>query len=335
MSNDATGKAIIDYYFELEDREWQDLTWTNGEDDDLHSPAWTVAERAAGKFRMNWRISLGLQVPLDSNGFLVDASGAQVVKDGKTFLNSHIYLIDRATYLKDEAYEDKPWSLDGNGHLLNPDGAVVANSGEFLFLVVDDGLYGVGGGGSLGTKVADTGFYNVIDLSLWVTDENGCIPDPADGTCLVDTASYSYDNDGYLIDGGGTRVSVDGSDKLVVTDPGEKILSAASGAGGYLYFTSYTPKGGCAMGKSYFYGLKISSCDSTTLATGTIEYDVDGVPIQPSNRRRIPIGPGITPEVTLDDGTAYVISYEGDDKPSIKPLPVQTGGTSLLFWKQQ
>jgi len=54
VSNDATGKAIIDYYFELEDREWQDLTWTNGEDDDLHSPAWTVAERAAGKFRMNW-----------------------------------------------------------------------------------------------------------------------------------------------------------------------------------------------------------------------------------------------------------------------------------------
>ncbi len=188
---------------------------------------------------------------------------------------------------------------------------------------------------TLGTLVASVGSYRIIDISLWVTDENGCLPDPEDGTCLVDTNDYYYDKYGFMTDSSGTRIAVDGEDKKIVTDAGEKVLSAASGAGGYLYFTTYTPEGGCAMGKSYFYGLEISSCGSTTLATGTIEYDKEGTLIRPVGVRRTGLGPGITPEVTLDDGTAYVISYDGGGEPVVNDMPVQTGGTSLLFWKQE
>ncbi len=321
VAYDVSGAPILDYFFELEDREYQDSSiWTNGEDDDHHLPAWTTLDQSEGKFRLNWRASLGLRFPTDSVGFILDGSGVRLHgTSGKYLLDMDIYIMDRDTYI------DDAWSVDVSGNLLDPDGDVVAVSGEYYF-EDDTGLYAATSGGGLGGLIMAAGTYQSYSTS-WVTDEKGCLVDPDDASCLLTASTaYSYNNDGEW--------SVD-NDVVIVEHAGEKVLSTPQGAQGYVFFTSYSPKGGCAMGESYYNQIKFSHCDSIFTSGAFTEW------------RKVYLGRSIASGVTVSDGAIYVVTHGdggGDDddggggsvgNSKVKNFATPFGEAALLYWKQQ
>lgn len=254
-TTDGSGVPEVNYFFEIEDREYDSVVR------DVHDPAWTAAELSAGKFRLNWRINLGFNLPQDKYGFLLAPNGSRVKKDSQDILDLQTYILDWSVYNTPA----NGWSINGSGNLLN-NGNVKAIAGNFLIRHNtddsphhDNALYN-DAVGSL--KVADDGTYHIRDLSLWITDRDGCFYD-TDGTCLIDTSTYHYDNDGWLTNGG-TRVIEPEYNQyvLVITAMGEKVLAAPTSQTGNVYFTSYTPAGGCDMGRSFLYGFSISDCSA-------------------------------------------------------------------------
>lgn len=313
---DLAGKPLENYVFEIEDREWDS-------DDATHVPAWTAAEQTAGRFRVNWRFKLGFQLPHDQYGFLLKNDGTRAKKGTQDILNLHTYILDWSTY------QSGGYSIDANGHLFLGADRIV-DAGNFLIRHDsgsprdDNGLYTDVAGTVL---VATDGSYYVRDLSLWLIDENDCFYD-TDGSCLVDTTTYNYNNDGDLLDGGFVANPFN-----IISDPGEKALSEISSLAGNIFFTTYSPEGGCAMGHSYFYGIEISSC-STEGGTGVLSYDEEGKKIVPAPVRRIGLGLGITPGVTVGSPRAYIPTYKPGEDPEIKSFQIPPDLLKLKYWRQ-
>ncbi len=308
---------LIDYFFEVED---------TGDTND-----------ATDETYLDWRFSLGKQLPLDQYGFLLKPDGSRALKDtdndgigDKQILSKYIYL----------ANPDDGYSINLTGHLVNSSGDIVALPGDFLYVNTDGNIFTDAGRTN---KIADGGTYVQVDTSLWLTDVNDWFYDSEDGIPILDTSGYVNDNDGHWTIGG-NPVKDDGSVcnpndpagdfcKKLVTDPGEKVLSEAVGYGRYIYFTTYSPAGGCSAGTSYFYGLKTSSCDVPG-GSGTLNYNKVGEGLVPGPRRRTRLGQGISPGVTLGGGTAYVPLYSPGNPPEVNAIPVTVGETKLRYWKQ-
>ncbi len=308
---------LIDYFFEVED---------TGDTND-----------ATDETYLDWRFSLGKQLPLDQYGFLLKPDGSRALKDtdndgigDKEILSKYIYL----------ANPDDGYSINLTGHLVNSSGEIVALPGDFLYVNTDGDIFTDAGRTN---KIADGGTYVQVDTSLWLTDVNDWFYDSEDGIPILDTSGYVNDNDGHWTIGG-NPVKDDGSVcdpndpagdvcTQLVTDPGEKVLSEAVGYGRYIYFTTYSPAGGCSAGTSYFYGLKTSSCDVPG-GSGTLHYNKVGEGLVPGPRRRTRLGQGISPGVTLGGGTAYVPLYSPGNPPEVNAIPVTVGETKLRYWKQ-
>lgn len=299
------GRPLIDYVFEIED-----------------DGGSTVSDES----KLQWRLSLGLQLPMDEYGFLLKPDGSKLQKDSKNILSSHIYLMDKAIF--DD--NSNGWTLDGNGHLIDPYGELAAYKDEFYFVESNGDLLT---DTTSPSAIASGGTYIQLDTSLWLTDKNGMFYDSADGTVLQDTSLYFYDDDGYWDDGLGTRNQVDGADVKLINASGEKLLAGIAGYGGQLYFTTYSPKGGCDAGTSFFYGIKSSGCNIPG-GSGLLEYDKAGNKFYSASRRKISLGIGITGGVTLGGGTAYIPQYSPGNDPEMNALPVPVGETRLKYWKQ-
>ncbi|KAF0188876.1 MAG: PilC beta-propeller domain-containing [Desulfobulbaceae bacterium] len=314
-AKDGAGKPILNYFFEIEDREF-DFT----ENDTAHTPAWTAAEIAEGKFRLNWRLSLGLGLPHDQYGFLLDNAGARIKKSGKDILDLQTYILNWSDY------NANGWYIN-TGNLFNSAGIKVANANEFLIKhdtgspMNDNGLYTNPAGTTL---IAVDGTYFIRDISLWFTDENGCFYD-TDGTCLVDTDTYSFGNDGKLLSGSANQSGT------IITALGEKVLTEPTTQAGDVFFTSYSPEGGCAMGKSYLYGFEISDCQ-TLGGDGALLYNkkIKGRPYV----QRKDLGIGITSDVTLGGGKLYFLQSTGDGPSAPVVDDPRSDASKLLYWKQ-
>ena len=328
------GSPLIDYVFEIEDSGsiWNGGTWDTN-NTVLSGGTWKGRDDADDEDFLTWRFYLGMQLPSD-NGFLLKPDKTRAKKgdppedgaedDRPDILSSYIYLINKAKY------DSESWSIDGNGHLLNPEGKLAAQDGEYLFRNSGGDLFN-DVGMTTADKVADGGSYTQLDFALWLTDKDGNFYDSADGEIILDTSGYYYDKAGYWLDGdGGNRVTVNGDEVRLIEDPGagEKLLAAPVGYAGYLYFTTYTPEGGCAVGTTYFYGLKASTC-SLKGGTGTIEQDKAGNPYYSDPRRRISLGRGMSAGVTLGGGMAYVPVGK-----NVFDIDAQVGETKLKYWRQ-
>jgi hypothetical protein len=283
---------------------------------------------------LDWRFNLGMQLPLDQYGFLLKPDGSKAKKDtngdgsgDKDILSKYIYLANPAD----------GFTVNVNGQLINSDNEIVAMPGNYYFKDAAGNLYS---DTALTLMIAGAGTYVQVDTSLWLTDVYGWFYDSEDGVKILDTTLYSYDNDGFMLvgtdkitPGGAVCDPANDACVKVVSDPGEKILSQPVGYGRYIYFTTYTPVGGCSTGTSYFYGLKTSSCESLGGA-GTLNYSKVGEGLVPGLRRRIRLGKGISPGPTLGGGTAYVPLYSPGNPPEINAIPVTVGETRLKYWKQ-
>ena len=306
-THESTGRPLIDYVFEIED-----------------DGGSTVNDES----KLQWRLSLGLQLPMDEYGFLLKPDESKLQKNSKNILSSHIYLMDKAIF----DVGSNGWTLDANGHLIGPDGKLAAYKDEFYFIDSNGDLL-TGTTTPSPISGATNGTYIQLDTSLWLTDKDGMFYDSKDGTVLQDTSLYFYDDDGYWDDGLGTRKQVDGADVKLINAPGEKLLAGIAGYGGQLYFTTYSPKGGCDAGTSFFYGIKSSGCNIKG-GSGLLEYDKTGNMFYSASRRKISLGTGITGGVTLGGGTAYVPQYSPGNEPEMNALPVPVGETRLKYWKQ-
>ncbi len=303
---------MIDYFFEIEDE---------------GNPG------VVNESNLNWRFSLGLQIPSD-NGFLLLPDGSRATKGGLDILSKYIFLIDSAKIAPLGAIPGQDqWSVDtATGNLLTPgpNSELAALTGEFLINNAGTLYSDV----AMTNLVANAGTYTQVDFGLWLTNEFGWFYDSEDDTPILDASLYLYDNDGYWIDAGGNRKTVNGNEVRLVADAGEKILAAPVGFGGYSFFTSYTPEGGCSTGRSFFYGLKTSTCGLNG-GTGVLNYNKVGNMFYSAPRRRIGLGTGITAGVTLGGGMAYIpLSSPGEDKPDLITTPVPVGQTKLKYWKQ-
>ncbi|MDP3478679.1 MAG: PilC/PilY family type IV pilus protein, partial [Desulfoprunum sp.] len=264
---DGLGVPQVNYFFEIEDREFDSAIR------DVHTPTWTTDQIAAGAFRLNWRINLGFDLPHDQYGFLLAPNGVRLKKGTQDILNLQTYILNW-TVFNDPA---QGWSIDGNRSLLKF-GNVKAIAGTFLIRHNegsphdDNALYN----DAVGTfKVADDGTYYLRDLSLWITDRDGCFYD-TDGTCLVDTDTYQYDNDGWLTNAGAKVIDPRFNRNVsVISVMGEKVLAAPVSQAGNVFFSTYSPAGGCAMGQSFVYGFAISDC-SNLGGEGVLEFDEYG-----------------------------------------------------------
>ena len=320
---------LIDYFFEVED---------TGDTND-----------ATDETYLDWRFSLGKQLPLDQYGFLLKPDGTKARKDTDGDGTGDKYILSKYIYLANPA---NGYSINLTGHLVNSSGEIVALPGDFYYVDNSGNIYTnapVDANGNVDTdvthltnKIADGGTYVQVDTSLWLTDVNDWFYDSEDGIPILDTSGYDNDNDGHWTIGG-NPVKDDGSVcdpddpagdfcKKLVIDPGEKVLAEAVGYGRYIYFTTYSPAGGCSTGTSYFYGLKTSSCDIAG-GSGTLMYDKVGEALLPGPRRRTRLGQGISPGVTLGGGTAYVPLY-GPGNKELNAIPVTVGETKLRYWKQ-
>ncbi len=168
---------------------------------------------------------------------------------------------------------------------------------------------------------------------IWLTDESGWFYDSEDDTSILDASLYKYDNDGYWVDTMGNRKIINGNEVLLVADPGEKILAAPVGFGGYSFFTTYTPEGGCATGKSFFWGLRSSTCGFNG-GTGVLTHNKVGNLFYSAPRRRIGLGSGITAGVTLGGGMAYIPLFSPGEDPDLIVSPTTVGQIKLKYWKQ-
>jgi hypothetical protein len=180
------------------------------------------------------------------------------------------------------------------------------------------------------TLIAADNSYVIRDFSLWLVDEKGCYID-TDGSCLVDADNYQFNNDGWLTSGG-IEITKDGEYVSGVLDFGEKLLSEPSTLAGNIYFTTYSPQGGCAMGTSYFHGLQISTC-TVAGGKGVLKYDANNKEIAPFPVRRIGLGFGITPGPTIGSPTAYIPKFSGDE-PVIETFRLDPEDTKLKYWRQ-
>ncbi len=407
----ATKKAdfspMLDYFMEIEDT--GETCNPNGFDvmDGICN-----AKSAGDERYLDWRFNLGMQLPLDQFGFLLQPDGSRAMKDtngdgtgDKEILSKYIYLANAAdgytvnvngqlvnsdneivampgnssSYDPAHGYsineddqlvnsaneiiaqagsfdfKDKGgnvyhpadgYSINENGQLIDSANDVKAEQGNFYFVTVTMNFYFKDVPGNLYSdsalthQMVDAGTYVQVDTSLWLTDVYGWFYDSEDGVKILDTTRYSYDNDGFMLVGAdkitpGGAVCDPSHDACVkvVSDPGEKILSQPVGYGRYMYFTTYTPVGGCSTGTSYFYGLKTSSCEPLGGA-GTLNYSKVGEGLVPGLRRRIRLGKGISPGPTLGGGTAYVPLYSPGNPPEINAIPVTVGETKLKYWKQ-
>ena len=316
----ADFSPLIDYFFEVRDP---------GEPGSV-----------ADESNLDWRFSLGLQLPLDQYGFLLKPDGTRARKDENNngimdddepiILAKNVFLLNISNYISDG------WSIGPSGQLMNSDNEAVALAGEYLFKDADGNLFA---DPNESESVVSAGSYVRIDTSLWLTDGDGWFYDSDDGTRILDTTAYQYDDDGYFLvggqrwsAGGSTCDPVNESCLKIVSDPGEKVLAEPVGYGQYIYFTTYTPVGGCATGTSYFYGLKASSCDLAG-GSGTLNYDQGGALVT-GPRRRVKLGVGVSPGVTLGGGTAYVPLYSPGNPPDLNAIPVTVGETKLKYWRQ-
>jgi hypothetical protein len=303
--------AVLNYAFEIEDREFNVRKNDTG-----HLPPWssngTDGDKELGRFRLNWRLTLGLSLPQDTYGFLKDNTGAKVKKNGLTILNSETLILKWSDYSVNE------WSIVG-GDLYKAGGIKVANAQEFLIKHDtgsphhDNGLYD--GPAIESTLVAADGTYFVRKISLWFTDENGWFYD-TDGTPLIDTKQF-FESDGTLL-----------ATSPYITAKGEKALSEFATQTGNVYFTTYSPVGGCAKGSSFFYGFKISDC-SKLGGEGVIEQA--GYPRR--HNARISLGEGLASPVAVGGDKAYVIT-PGEDHPTIDTFDIPSDDAGLLFWRQ-
>ncbi len=323
----ATKKAdfspMLDYFMEIEDRGY-DVS-------------------AVDEGYLDWRFSLGMQLPLDQFGFLLQPDGSRAKKDTNNDGTADAFILSKYIYL---ANASDGYTVNTNGQLVNSDNEIVAMPGNYYFKDAAGNLYS---DSALTLTIATAGTYVQVDTSLWLTDVYGWFYDSEDGVKILDTSGYDYDNAGHMLKNGhpiksdpetNLIISCDPNDHVlgdvcikVVSDPGEKILSQPVGYGRYMYFTTYTPVGGCATGTSYFYGLKTSSCELLGGA-GTLNYSKVGEGLVPGLRRRIRLGRGISPGPTLGGGTAYVPLYSPGNPPEINAIPVTVGETKLKYWKQ-
>lgn len=295
----ADYSPLIDYFFEIKD---------DGR-----------SEGVDNESKLNWRLSLGMQLPSD-NGFLLKPNGDRAKKDHRYILSKHIFIINKIKY------DAEGWSIDRNYSLIAPGGQLAALAGEYRFKNSAGDLYSDVG---LTNQIAVAGSYIQVDFSLWLTDSDGYFYDSEDGVRIINARYYRYDNNGYWVDDGGNRKLVNDNHVKLIENPGEKVLATPVGHGGYIHFTTYTPEGGCAAGTSFFYGLKASTCEIKGGGTGTITVDIAGNIFYSAPRRRIALGQGITGGVTLGGGMAYVsIGKE------VIGIPAQVGITRLRYWRQ-
>ena len=317
------GKPLINYFFEIQED-------TSGSD-------------VTNDSKLTWRISLGKEFPRDKYGFLLkpDNSG-RYQHNGKKILSSYIFILDRGEY----DGTGNPWAIDSAGNLTYKDSGsttavLAAEKGEFLFKDSAGNLYEHPTGGVV---VETAGSYDTLDFSTWLTNHNGDFYNSANGDVIIPksvVSQYYYDNEGYWCDGSSpcTKRKVDGKDVKIVVDMGEKMLTTPDGYGDQVYFMTYTPKGGCGIGQSYFYGVKASkySCGSALVnlgGTGLLKYG-PGTAAYTNTRkffhspqRRIGLGAGIA-NFTLG-GTSAFIGHNGE----INALPLPLSPRRLMYWKQ-
>ncbi len=342
----VVGIPVKNYFFEIEDREW------NSDDDD-RVDSWSDAEKAAelasGRFRLNWRLTFGFKPPQSLYGFLLhpDADGSYVQKDMigdgtdmRNILDSQVFILDQSSFLDGSFTQNKisytggTWSVVGGDLYYQKPGSdptppIEKIAGQYRFLIrSDDNLYS---DPALTDLIAPAGSYYRKDISLWVTDRDGCFFD-TDGSCLVDASLYEYNNStgNFATDSAGTEAVIETVNVPVITEFGEKMLSAPSSLAGNVYFTTYSPEGGCAMGMSFIYGISGSTCGGPG-GDGVLPPDAGGG--SPNNKTGKTEGEtGFTPGVTVI-GTQLVVPTHNPE--GLKTISIEGDPLSLKYWKQQ
>lgn len=121
---------------------------------------------------------------------------------------------------------------------------------------------------------------------------------------------------------------------------GDQVLSSPAAWKKVVYFTTWTPEGGCAMGKSTLWGITstvVCGTDAQTGGQGGIQYDRDGNLFMPMPKS-IPLGKGVYGNPVIAPPRLY-LQGQGKDDPSGKklpilelPVPVDLG--KLIYWRE-
>ncbi|HEC32348.1 MAG TPA: hypothetical protein ENI41_07645 [Deltaproteobacteria bacterium] len=124
---------------------------------------------------------------------------------------------------------------------------------------------------------------------------------------------------------------------------GEKMLSDPVIYLGVVYFTTYQPQGYCGAGKSYFYGLKVSTCTAIGGGAGIrygLEEDEETGELRDvefSNRqKKIDLGAGIATSVVIGPPRAYLQKPTGTGEGLGPPMSFKVPTVSkLIYWKEE
>ena len=115
---------------------------------------------------------------------------------------------------------------------------------------------------------------------------------------------------------------------------GEKVFSDPVTYRNVVYFTTYQPQGGCAMGFSYLYGLTTTQCGSEG-GEGGLEYGLDDEPLDP-HEGKLDLGIGIATSPVIAPPKMYIQiprGKGGDMEPPVAiQIPVDPG--TLLYWRE-
>jgi Tfp pilus tip-associated adhesin PilY1 len=115
---------------------------------------------------------------------------------------------------------------------------------------------------------------------------------------------------------------------------GEKVFSNPATYLNVVYFTTYQPQGGCAMGFSYLYGLTTTLCGTEGGEAG-LEYGLDDTPLDPYEEK-IDLGRSIASSPTLGPPRLYIQKPGGGGEGLGPPVAIKipTPGGKLLYWRE-
>ncbi len=124
---------------------------------------------------------------------------------------------------------------------------------------------------------------------------------------------------------------------------GEKMLSDPVVYLGVVYFTTYQPLGSCGYGKSYLYGIKVSTCTSIG-GSGGIRYGLytrgdngeETVEEFETPQKKISLGRGIATSVVMGPPRAYLNKPSGTGQGLGPPMSFKVPTVSkLIYWKEE
>ncbi|MEA3385265.1 MAG: PilC/PilY family type IV pilus protein, partial [Thermodesulfobacteriota bacterium] len=116
---------------------------------------------------------------------------------------------------------------------------------------------------------------------------------------------------------------------------GEKMFADPVTYRDVVYFTTYQPQGGCAMGFSYLYGLTTTRCGSEG-GEGGLEYGLDGNSLDP-HKGKLDLGIGIATSPVIAPPMMYIQIPRGKggdlEPPMAIRIPIDPG--TLLYWREE